>query len=320
MTYPQPPYQPQAQGVDPFSDPENSGGGGGKPTLRTLGVGRLVVIVPLEKHRDTPNQFFKADKPVTNSNSPTRTYVVADVLICDGHPFMYGGNPTEGTPDTLGPFPAPGVIYRMEIDKKPILDDIPETQIGGGVIIARIVKQAPKGSGNPYWVLSKVTPQDRQIARPVYDAYVAKTLPTHVPPPKPDAAPAAAPGQPTYGYPAGAVPQAPQMPPGMVPTPYGMAPVTDVHPAYAAAVSPNVQQQMPYGPMGGQAAAMNPANPQWPTPYGQPPQAAVQSGPPAPEDVPAPGWNAAQWAGLSEVQKQMVRTQAAQQGAQPTYR
>jgi hypothetical protein len=72
--------------------------------------------------------------------------------------------------------------------------------------------------------------------------------------------------------------------------------------------------------VGGQAAPIDPANPQWPTPYTQPPQAAVQSGPPAPEDIPAPGWNAAQWAGLSVVQKQMVRTQAAQQGAQPTYR
>lgn len=346
MTYPQQqPTQPQAPG-DPFSDPEKQSTGAGKPTLRVLGIGRLVAIVPLEKHRDQPNPYYKADKPVTNSNSPTRTYIVADVLVCDGQPFMYGGNTMDPDPakhaDLFGPFPVPGVIFGMQIDKKPILDDIPETQIGGGVILARLAKQGGANGGNPYWVLSKATPQDRAIASPIYQAYKNGQLPTHVPPPP---APAQNAGQPTYGYPAG---QVPQTPPGMVPTPYGMAPAASVHPEYAAAVSAPGAQVVP---MGGQVAPISPQQPQWPTspaqypqpinpaqpvsapatagylggpgasasgaaptgsPYAQPdPWAQQQSAPPAPADVPVPGYEAG-WHTFSEPQKQMIRAQAAQ--------
>lgn len=300
------PYQQQGL-PDPFSDPEKRQIAG-RPTLRNLGLGRLIVIIPLAKYRDQPNPFFDSSEPEGKRNSRLRTYIEADVLVCDGAPFMYGGN-SRDVADFLGPFPVPGVIRGMEIDKKSILDDIPETQIGGGVIVARLAKQPPKsGSGQPYWVIQKVEPGDpaRSVtALQVFNAYKAGQLPTHVPPPVEQQA-------------AQVVPQ------------YNIPPVaTQPAQAMQATYNPYASVQQPVSasvPMGGQMV--------FNAPTGQPNPYAQQSAPPQMQPAPAANpyaqpdpWadmppNAPDdvrraWGSLSPQQKDMVRQQLS--GAAPTY-
>jgi hypothetical protein len=176
---------------DPFSSPDNSGGGG--PALRTIGVGRLLVIVPLRIQRGVANPF---------QVGTTQSRLIADVLVCDGQPFMYGGDPTKGLPDNLGPFPVPGNIRGMWIHSDGIIDQIPEEKIGRGVILARLTK-ANTRSGRQVWKLDDPSAADKAIAAPIYQAYVAGQLST--PLPSPVAVPATAPMAQPYSPPPAAV-------------------------------------------------------------------------------------------------------------------
>lgn len=212
---------------DPFTDPNQGGGGSPAPALRCIGVGRLVAIVPLAIHRGERNPYYKASQPVSYSNQPTRDRLVCDLLICDGQGFMYGGDPTKGLPDNEGPFPAPGYVKDMWITKQSLVDAIPEHTVGGGVVLARFVK-VPTSNGNTVWNISKEglepgTPARAQAAA-VYQAYKEGRLPTHTPSPK-----AAVQAPPTAGY---TTPPAPNM--GNV----GVA-----NPAYAT----TTPVQFPYG-------------------------------------------------------------------------
>jgi hypothetical protein len=108
--------------------------------------------------------------------------MLCDVLLCDGEPFMYGGNDKD-IPDTQGPFPVPGVIRGYEIVKQSIVDSIKPTDVGGGVVIGYFY-QSRTSSGNDAWNFGEApepgTP-DRQRAAMIYEAYKAGQLPTHVP-------------------------------------------------------------------------------------------------------------------------------------------
>lgn len=311
---------------DPFSDPVKAPIGPSQPTLRNLGerTGGLgpwqkgssgvIAMVLKEKKFNQPNPFFKPGEPEDpKKNRRLRDILITDLIIFEGPAFMYGGD-DKLKPDNLGPFPVPGVCFDWQIDRPIILADIPDHMVGGGVVIGRFKLQAPKGQGNPYWVLETVDPAERSRFFPVYEAYKAGQLPTHVPPPPEAAMATGTPNAGAYtgGYPAGQAP----------PQPLPSAPPV---------VTPYVQQAQPYGPMGGYAAPVNPQQPYWPQ-QGQP--AAPVSAPAAPMPVPQPqpvaaapvdnrpaNWPPDQWAALSDVQRQMVLTQAAAQApaSAPTY-
>lgn len=153
------------------------------PSLRTLGIGTLVIIVPKKIERDVVSKRPGAWKPTFNR-------ITADVIVCDGQGRKFGGDPTRDLPDLLGPFPVPCVIEDMWIDKQGIIDRV-ESVLGTGFKIGRIVK-VKTDSDRTAWVLNSpeydpanpaapANPERaRQIVqslRPLWQAYLDRQLP-----------------------------------------------------------------------------------------------------------------------------------------------
>jgi hypothetical protein len=145
------------------------------PSLRTLGVGRLVFIVPKKMERGIKSTFEGAWKPVFDR-------LTADVIVCDGTGERFGGDPTKGIPDLLGPFPVPCVIEDMWIDKDGIIERVPETLIGGGFKIGRIAKVQTKAKRTAWnFNAPHEDPEQAraivQSLRPLWAAYCNRQLP-----------------------------------------------------------------------------------------------------------------------------------------------
>lgn len=145
------------------------------PSLRTLGVGRLIFIVPKKMERGIKSTFEGAWKP-------TFDRLTADVIVCDGQGERFGGDPTKGVPDLLGPFPVPCVIADMWIDKDGILEKVPETLIGGGFKIGRIMKVQTKAKRTAWNFNAPDEDPEKAKAivnslRPLWAAYLAQQLP-----------------------------------------------------------------------------------------------------------------------------------------------
>lgn len=282
---------------DPFSTPQKPFAGGNGPALRCIGgprKRRLAVIIPFEIIRRERNPFYKADKAEDYNNQPLRDRLVCDVLLCDGEPFMYGGNDKD-IPDTQGPFPVPGVIKGYEIVKQSIVDSIKPTDVGGGVVIGYF-HQSRTSNGNDAWNFGEApaagTP-DRIRAAAIFEAYRNGQLPTHVP-----TEPVANPVQPAFSNGTPYV------------NPYGMhqnptAPVTVPMGGQMTFNAPTTAPAAPAAPAIDLAALFNP----------QPPAAPVDAPPPgSPQNV------IDAWPQLSPQQKDMVRAQLAQmQQNAPTY-
>jgi len=144
------------------------------PSLRTLGVGRLLIIVPKRMERGLKSTFEGAWKPVFDR-------LTADVIVCDGQGERFGGDGRD-VPDLLGPFPVPCVIEDMWIDKDGIIEKVPESFIGGGFKIGRIAKVKTKANRTA-WNFN--APHDDpeqaraivQSLRPLWAAYCNRQLP-----------------------------------------------------------------------------------------------------------------------------------------------
>jgi hypothetical protein len=144
------------------------------PSLRTLGVGRLVLVVPKKIERDLPTNDPKAWRSKYDR-------MTADVIVCDGNPGRYGGDPTRGIDDMLT-FPVPCVIEDLWIDKAGIIEKFPESLIGQGFKIGRIVKVKTK-SDRTAWNFNAPDEDPARAAavvqslRPLWAAYTGQQLP-----------------------------------------------------------------------------------------------------------------------------------------------
>jgi hypothetical protein len=144
------------------------------PSLRTLGVGRLVLVVPKKIERDIPNNDPKAWRSKFDR-------MTADVIVCDGNPGRFGGDPTRGIDDMLT-FPVPCVIEDLWIDKAGIIEKFPESLIGNGFKIGRIVKAKTKNDRTAWNFNSPDEDPARanaivQSLRPIWTAYQGQQLP-----------------------------------------------------------------------------------------------------------------------------------------------
>lgn len=299
---------PTGAAADPFSAARPAFTGQVGPALRCIGE-RLVVIVPKQILRDEPNPFYKAEQPVSYSNSPTRNRMVCDLVLVSGQPFMYGGNNSD-IPDTQGPFPVPGVISNYEIIKTSVVNSVDPTTVGGGAVIGYLYK-TKTANNNTAWNFGK-TPEagspERNFAAQVFQAYQAGQLPTHVP-----TAPVANPVQPAYTMPVGQ--QAPyiqsygqggpaaqvaqptmgqyaQMPPSQSPQFNQTVPGTfnpmgpQAVPAPPSTPAPQGAPQWPQGMQPGQMAPMQQQAPALGAPYAQPDPWAAQNTPAQPVSAP----------------------------------
>lgn len=295
---------PQAHGDpfsgDPFADAMPTQRDGARtdeqgniivtPTFRTLGVGRLLIIIPKSWHPNEDNPF-KNQGP---NSKPTRNRLVADVVIANGAPFMFGGDPQKGTPDQFGPAQAPCLIRDMWITQEGIIEKVPPTKVGGGFVIGRLWKGQSAGGNHPWnfgWPKEATAAEieaDKATLRPAYDAWKAGTLPE----PMGKIAPQV--HQQTHAQPAPPVYASPNQPAAMQQAAPAYNPYTQPPPGYA-------QPQMPAYPPN---AAMG--------------MQAVQ-GPPAPPVAPAPpavdwtlqqaspqGWAPEQWQQIGPAQREQT--------------
>jgi hypothetical protein len=145
------------------------------PSLRTLGPGRLIFIVPKKIERNMKNPFEGGWKDFIDR-------LTADVIVCDGTGERFGGDPTKGIPDLLGPFPVPCVIEDMWIQNDGIIERVPENLIGNGFKIGRVTKAKTK-SNRTAWNFGSPDEDPAKAAaivqslRPLWAAYQNQQLP-----------------------------------------------------------------------------------------------------------------------------------------------
>lgn len=169
----------------PFNDPAPIGGV--RPAIRDL-EGRIVIITPT----------FIATVPNQLSREPgaTQERVTADIMVVDGGPLDFGGNPTGAgnkppTPHTLRvsvPWKATGVY----ISQTNMVDAL-RARVGKGVVLGRITRGIASRPGNaPPWNLVKVEMNDPgyALALQVRDAHDSATLVNPEPQPIDGAPPA----------------------------------------------------------------------------------------------------------------------------------
>lgn len=144
------------------------------PSLRTLGLGTLLIIVPKKLERDIKNTRPGAWKPTFNR-------LTADVIVCEGQGRMFGGDPTRGLDDPIGPYPVPCVIEDMWIDKDGIIERV-EKVLGTGFKIGRTAK-VKTSNDRTAWNFNAphedpaIAAQIVQSLRPLWQAYIEQRLP-----------------------------------------------------------------------------------------------------------------------------------------------
>lgn len=221
---------PAPQGVDQFGAPAPAVGII-RPRLTDMGAGRLLLITPTKIERDVPNTL--SEKP-----GATQDRMTCDVVILDGPPFPYGGNPEArgGRPhDRMAQIPYESLS--MWISNALIVAQC-ERAVGGGMVLGRLGFGESKTPGrqNP-WKLTDPTEADKEIAR----AYLLAKQQGRIAAPAPQAPPQAAP-QPQYAPPQSAPPAQPQYPP------QGYAPAAQPAPQPQYAPAPAAGAPLPPPP------------------------------------------------------------------------
>ena len=156
----------------PFSDPAPIGGV--RPAIRDL-EGRTVICIP-RAVAVVPVMNPKPGQPAS------QTRVTTDVIVCDGGPLDFGGDPTNAgrqgiTPHTLRvsvPFLATG-LYTSH---KSFVDSL-ESRVGRGAVLGRVERGITSAKGNsPPWNLVKIPFSDPAYALGVQvkDAYESGTF------------------------------------------------------------------------------------------------------------------------------------------------
>lgn len=162
---------------DPFSTAAQTG-----PVVRCLGNDRLIVAIPLRvEQQDIPTQFLNGKPAGTKSD-----VLVADVIAIDGGPVMYGGDPTKGIPDTMGPI-MPGTPMREFRFYQTTLISQLRGHVGQGPVIGRLLMGQTK-SGLPNWKLTDPREGDKTMALGPYQQYASGQFNTPTPPAAPQAA------------------------------------------------------------------------------------------------------------------------------------
>lgn len=148
--------------ADPFSTAAQTG-----PVVRCLGNDRLIVAIPLRvEQQEIPPQYLNGKPAGTKSD-----VLVADVIAIDGAPVMFGGDPTKGVPDTMGPI-MPGTPMREFRFYQTTLVSQLRGHIGRGPVIGRLLMSQTK-AGLPNWKLVDPRDGDKMMALGPYQAYAS---------------------------------------------------------------------------------------------------------------------------------------------------
>lgn len=255
-------------------------------TLRCFGPERLLMIMPKREQTGAPYKGSEKQGP--------QRELVCDVVVLEGGPVTFGGEANNrggmDKPDTMIVDIEPsGWFVQNMIIRAPAmffsLDSALPGQLNphGSAVVGRIFQDANYRGA---WKM-RDNPTQAEIQK-AHDWWARFAAGQHVNP-----VPRLIAGPPAQG--------APQ--------------VSYVPPAQAG---PPVAEQ--YGPMGGYAAPVNPAQPGWPTqpaavvnPFAQP---APVAAPPA--IPPAPAGTEAWWASVTDAQRQQYLQQFAPAAAAPT--
>lgn len=129
-----------------------------RPSINRMGVGRTVAIKPIRVE-----QVTKQDKQAPGGVKVVRR-VIADVVVLDGSPIMFGGNLNSGAPDDMQQA-VPCVIPQLWIDEVVVGNQI-ERYAGSGSYVVGKIKQLPLrpgDTGRPSWAIEDCTPVDNAL-------------------------------------------------------------------------------------------------------------------------------------------------------------
>lgn len=203
------------QGYDGFRPPDPQQSNVVRPRLQDFGrENRLVLISPIKIDRGVPNNLGKPGE--------TQDRMTADVVVLDGAPFLYGGQPDKGKPHTHQA-QVPHEILSMWISSAPLISQC-ERRVGESVLGRLGVKNLL--NGNTAYKLDDPSEHDVATCR----AYLLAKAEGRIAPPQqvPAAAPYAGPPPAQGAYQAATqyptVAQPPQAPPAPVQQQYAPPP------------------------------------------------------------------------------------------------
>ena len=153
--------------------PPPSSGGGARPRLLDM-YGRLLIVLPEHVQRGVASRFTNRD-----GSPQTQDKLTATVIVLDGGPLAFGGEPEKG-PAGKGQHTqqvdVPYVIKGLWINQSKLIEQLEEAlamRLRGepGLALGRLWKVG--NAQNDPWVLAAPTPED--IA--AYDRYVSQVNP-----------------------------------------------------------------------------------------------------------------------------------------------
>lgn len=152
--------------------PPSASGGGTRPRLLDM-YGRLLIILPEAIQRNVPSRFMNNGQPQTQDK------LTATVVVLDGGPLAFGGEPEKG-PAGKGQHTqneqVPYVIKGLWINQSKLIEQLEEPlgmRLRGeaGIALGRLWKVG--SAQNDPWVLAAPAPDD--VAQ--YDRYVSQVNP-----------------------------------------------------------------------------------------------------------------------------------------------
>jgi hypothetical protein len=116
-------------------------------------LGKSLLINPISYHPDLESEFGIKNEYAKGPNDK-RGGVIADVVVLDGKKTQFHSR-------QMITFPT--VVKNL----RPIIGS-------GNVEVGELAKQAPKGQGNPYWIIKPTTDAEAKAANDWYDANEGK--------------------------------------------------------------------------------------------------------------------------------------------------
>lgn len=153
--------------------PPPSSGGGARPRLLDM-YGRLLLVLPEHIARGVASRFLNRD-----GSPQTQDKLTATVIVLDGGPLAFGGEPEKG-PAGKGQHTqtadVPYVVKGLWINQSKLIEQLEEAlamRLRGepGLALGRLWKVGQ--AQNDPWVLAAPTPEDAAV----YDRYVSQVNP-----------------------------------------------------------------------------------------------------------------------------------------------
>lgn len=139
-----------------------------RPSFEAIGRGKLVMAIARGEVYKTESQFADRQDPTKKAMVDA---LIIDLVIVEPGEILFGGDPANNKPHTHKTA-TPTIFRNISIMGARMVDQIATTSkrnaAQGGIVLGRLGTKRPQAGGNSYWELLEPTPQDIELAMPVW--------------------------------------------------------------------------------------------------------------------------------------------------------